>query len=235
MAMLRRMQRSFFRAGVWIGLILVGVAVGLWLRLPSFTQEEVREVIITTLQEEHPAAFYVTGTLEIAATVHEAHTRSLWLPSLFLPFSFDLGTTEVTLRVPGRVAYGFDISALQPENIQLTEDGVIDLTLPELSVFSVEPDLSRADIKTTVGWARLHARSGQAQEKKALQQVQGALRNQAQTHLRQAMQPQVNTAEAMHKLLMPVLKGLGMEAPRFRVHLGPQMIWESPVVAPVTG
>lgn len=236
--MRRRVQRSVFKLGVWVGLILIGIGVGLWVRLPSFTQEQVREVIITTLQEEHPASFYVTGTLDIAATVHEAHTKSLWIPNLFMPLTgvqLGLGTTEVTLRVPGRVAYGFDVRTLQPEAIELAEDGVVDLTLPELTVFSVEPDLNRADLKTTVGWARLHARSGQEQELKALQQVQAALQAQAEAHLRQSMQPRVNTARAVALLLVPVLEGLGMEAPRFRVHVGPDLIWASPPHAPVTG
>jgi hypothetical protein len=138
----------------------------------------------------------------------------------------DLGTTRVRVRLPGRVAYGFDVSVLRPEDIVFGEDGVVEVALPDLSVFSVEPNLEAMEVETDVGWARTHARSGQQTTQRALQFAQRALREQASTHLIDKTQPRINTAEALQRMLTPALQAAGIAEPRFRFRIGPHLVME---------
>ncbi|MEM6335336.1 MAG: DUF4230 domain-containing protein, partial [Bacteroidota bacterium] len=160
-----------FKLLVGVILLLLGIAVGIWFARPNWTVESVRETVVTTLQREAPASFYVTGTLDIATTIQEESQKSIVVPSLFVPLNIDLGRTTVTLRVPGRVSYGFDVRELSTEDIQIDEAGVVTLNLPALSVFSVEAMLEEAEMRTEVGWARLQSRSGAEQERRALARV----------------------------------------------------------------
>lgn len=209
--------------GAVLVLLAFAFAAGLWWMRPALTDEEVRQVVVATIQREVPASFFVTGTLDIPATVTVENTKYL-LPDFF---RFNLGTTRATVRVPGRVSYGFDVGALRPEAIQMGEDGLIEVTLPELSVFSVEPDLERMEVETEVGWARLHASSGQRVEQKAIGLVRRALRQQGEQHLARSTQPRVHTAEALEKLLTPMLEAAGLPDPRFRFQIGPEIVWQS--------
>jgi hypothetical protein len=59
--------------------------------------------------------------------------------------------------------------------------------------------------------------------------VQALLRAQAERHLETSVQPAVNTAEALQALLTPPLQAAGLEAPRFRFRVGPDLTLEPPV------
>jgi len=96
-------------------------------------EEAVRQQVITTLQQESAEAFLVVGSLDIVATV-EASSHKQWL-------GIDLGTTTARVRVLGRVYYGFDVRALQPTSIRLTTDRVVEVMLPPLTLYAVEPNL----------------------------------------------------------------------------------------------
>lgn len=205
-------------------LLAFAFAAGVWWMRPALTEEEVSQVVVATIQREAPASFFITGTLDIPTIVTVENTKYL-LPDLF---RFNLGTTRATVRVPGRVSYGFDVGALRPEAIRVGEDGLIEVTLPELSVFSIEPDLERMEVETEVGWARLHASSGQRVEQRAIRQVRRALREQGEQHLARSTQPRIHTAEALEQLLAPVLEAAGLPHPRFRFQIGPELIMESP-------
>ncbi len=200
-------------------LLFIGAGVYYWLN-GGLTQEELRSSIITKLESEAPESFLVTGFLEINTVIEEENTKSFIVPVLFLPLPINLGTTKTTLKIPGKVSYGFNVQELKAEDIILAEDGVIEVNLPELSIYSTEPHLDKAEVQTEVGWARLHSQSGQAQEKRALSKVEEALRLQAQIHMENDQQSRINTAQALETMLAPVLEALGMVEAKFRFVLG---------------
>ena len=207
-------------AGSGRRLILLIVAVGaaacaIWLMRPRLTEERIQETIISTLASEARESFYVTGTLTFSTTVEERSEKSL-LPSII---NLNLGTTTATVRVPGRVAYGFDVTALRAEHIRYNDVGVVEVGVPELEVFSVEPELENVDIQTEVGWARLHRSSGQETEQRALQAIRPTMQATAERHLANSTKPELNTAEALARLLTPALEAGGVPAPRFRFQL----------------
>ena len=202
---------------------MFGAALGMWWVQPGhLTETKVQRAVITTIQSEAPASFLVTGTLTITATTTVRNTRYLF-PNLF---RLDMGTTEARVRLPGRVAYGFDVTTLQPEDIQVGGDGVIDVAVPDLDVFSVEPNLEAMEVETEVGWARTHAHSGRQTTQQALTFAHEALREQGTTYLAESTQPRLHTAEALQRMLTPVLEAAGHPAPRFRFHIGRHLVME---------
>lgn len=189
--------------------------VALWWIWPRLTEEHVRETIISTLATEAQESFYVTGTLTFSSTV-ESRSEKTFLPGIL---NLSLGTTTATVRVPGRVAYGFDVGGMKAEHIHYGDDGVVDIALPRLTVFSVEPEMENVEIQTDVGWARLHRSSGQAMEQQALQAIRPTMRETAERHMASSETPEFNTAGALVRLLTPPLQAGGIRHPQFRFHL----------------
>lgn len=219
--MMRRLARFTPLALLLVVIFVLGVVVSQWLRLPRLTEEDVRQTILTTITRESPASFLVTGTLDLTASVTMASEKTL-LPGLL---NLDLGTTTATVRAPGRATYGFDVRGLRAEHIRLEGDSLVVVTLPALDVLSVEPDLSRLDVQTHAGWARLESSSGRRMEQAALGQLNNAMRRQAAMHLSgEAVQPRVNTARAMEAMLRPAFTALGHENLRFRFQIAPQLM-----------
>lgn len=203
--------------------VLAALAVAatlLLLRAPALlTEDEVRHALLTTIQRESPEAFLVTGRLELTVTTRVENSRVL-LPGIL---SLDLGTNRATVRVPGRVSYGFEADSLKPEMVRMLEDGAIEVSLPPLAVYSAEADLSELEVETERGWARLGAGEEET-ERRALAIVESAMRRQALNHLRTSYQPRINAARALERLLEPALRGLGMEQPEFRFRLGDDLV-----------
>ena len=218
-------REAMKRAWIFVGVTVAVVAAGLFLLLrlepPSLTESEMRDALFTTIQREAPEAFLVTGRLELTATTRVENTKVL-LPGIV---DLDLGTTSARVRMPGRVSYGFEVDSLRPEMFRFLEDGTIEVELPSLGVYSVEPNLSALEVETRRGWARLGS-SEDAVERRAIAIVEGAMRRQAIVHLRSSYQSRVNAARAMERLLTPGLRGLGMEDPRFRFILGEDIVVE---------
>ena len=214
-------QRLTVRVAIAIVLVAAGVALGIWLRQPRLTEEEIRNVLITTIQNEAPASFYITGSLDIAATTTVENTKYLF-PDIMM---FDLGTTRATVRMPGRISYGFDVTNLHPEDIRVLRgnDGLIEVALPSLSIYSVEPDLEKMEVETSIGWARLYTRSGRRVEQEAIRFVQQALREQGERYLDTSVQARSYTKEAMQKLLSPILEAAGLSDPQFRILIGDEV------------
>ncbi|GAB5520001.1 MAG: DUF4230 domain-containing protein [Rhodothermales bacterium] len=211
-----RIQRIVFRVTLLLLLVALGAVLGVWLMQPRWTEEEVQTTVITTLERETPESFLVTGSVTLNAQAQVRNTKWLF-PFITTPLS--LGTTTATVRLPGRVSYGFDVRTLTPEHIRITEDGIVEVALPELTIYSVEPDLEQIEIQTEVGWARTRAGSGAEVQQAALAEVQRALRAQAEAHLADHTQPHINTTAALKAMLTPALESLGMESPEMLVHL----------------
>ena len=224
-------KRTVFGTGMVVGLLLALGAVWWWTQGP--TESRVRRTVLTTVQDESPASFLVTGTLTISVTVRIDSSEYLtpdWL-------TFVLGQTQPTLlpllegssqtqvRVPGRVSYGFDVRALTPRMIALEEGGIVAVDLPELTVHSVEPRLSRLQVRDrTEGWMRVFPSDVNDEVRaRALAGVRKAFRRQAERRLRSATQPRVNTARALEAMLRPPLTAAGVDRPRFRIRVGDRL------------
>jgi hypothetical protein len=190
------------------------------LQPPRLTERVTAEAIHAAIQREADTTFVVTGYLEVVATVRSQDTRVLLPDFLNLP----LGTTRATVRVPGRVSYGFDISQLTVQMIRVSGD-TVEIDIPQVTIYSTEPDLSRLEVETTTGWARRPVTAQEA-ERRAVQLLSSGLERQGEAHLAQSAQPRVNTARALRRLLDPVVTGLGMESPHIRVNLGAGLVLE---------
>jgi len=122
-----------------LALVLVAVAAGAFLLgTTRVTERQVREAVFATLERESPEAFLITGRLELTVTTLIEDSRVL-LPGVI---GLNLGTARATVRVPGRVSYGFAADSLRPDMIRMTEAGVVEVELPPLQVYSAEPDLA---------------------------------------------------------------------------------------------
>lgn len=213
--------RSLF----YLLLIASGVALGIWLSAPSPSDEQIKETIITSLQQEADTTVFVTGYLTISTRLTLEETRrfprSDELPRYTVPLfhaagtpQINLGTNRTALQVPGRVSYGFSLENLGTEDIEIINGRTIRMNLPALEIYSVEPELERLSLETELGWARWSS-SGRELERRALGDIRASLRRQGQRHLRQSEQPVINTMRGVRRLLAPALKPAGIEEPRF--------------------
>jgi hypothetical protein len=130
----------------------------------------------------------------------------------------NMGTTQTRARVPGVIRYGFDVSTLRPEDIRVGAGDTVTVTLPEVTVHGVEPNLKRMEVRTRSGWTRMYDDSRARTRDAALRLAQKALRRQGEQHLKDSRQPRYNTARAMETMLTPVLTSAGARDPvlRFR-------------------
>lgn len=227
------MYRWISRALFVLLLLAVGAGVGMWLMqarlaLPDVqvTQQQVRQLVITKLIDEQPTSFLVTGYLDVTADITQENTKYLF-PEYF-DEDLSLGTTRSTVRLPGRISYGVDLTKLKPDAILLEQDSIIVITLGAVEMQSVEADLENMQIQTDVGWARLSARSGRTVERKAIMFAQQALKDQAGNHLQTSGQPVLNTQQALEQLLTPVLRAAGIANPVVRFRIAPATV-TSPV------
>lgn len=209
-------------------MILGALAVGMYLSppqvsLPSLpdvqiTQEDVKQIIISKLHREQPAAFLVSGYLDVSADITQENTKYLF-PEYF-DKSISLGTTRSKVRLPGRVSYGVDLTKINDASITFEPNNVVVITMSALEVGAVEPDLANMQVQTDVGWARLHSWSGQAVEQKAMTIAKDALEAEAVSHLQTSTQPAYNTETALSRLLIPALEAAGVSNPVIRFRKG---------------
>lgn len=222
-----RHTRTVFGIGTMVGVILA-VAVGVWWsQRPSAS---VRRTVLTTVQEEAPASFLVTGTLDLHATVRIDSAEYMtpdWLTfavSQAQPSMLSLlkGSAQTEVAVPGRVSYGFDVRTLKPSMVRVEDDGVVAVEIPSLTIHGIEPSLAKLKVRsTTEGWMRVFSSEVPGEvRRRAMGTVREALRRQARARLDSTTQPRVNTARALKKMLTPPLKAAGLADPRFRIRVG---------------
>lgn len=203
--------------GAVVALLVIGaVGIMLWNARPRLSETDVRDVVFSTIQREAPASFLVTGYIDITTSTRVANTRTL-LPGII---GLDLGTTTATVRVPGRVSYGFDVRTIEPSMIHLLEGDTIEVEVPAPSLYSVEPNLEQLEIETQRGWARLSETTANEVRGRAIELVQQTMRAQGEQHLRSSRQPHINTADALYEMLRPVLIAAGIEDPQIRFRVG---------------
>ncbi|MFO8099848.1 MAG: DUF4230 domain-containing protein, partial [Salinibacter sp.] len=109
-----RRERIAVAGGLLLGLLL---AVAVVWRDGGPSEDAVRRTVITTVEDEAPASFLVTGTMDVHVEVAIESAQYLtpdWLTSILQvtqPGSLALfwGESRTQARVPGRVSYGFDV------------------------------------------------------------------------------------------------------------------------------
>lgn len=223
-------QRFVVATVVLVG--LAGLGILWWTSGPSLAR--VQQTVITTVQEEAQASFYVTGTTQMTTTVSvdsSAYLTPDWLTVVLRhtnPATLPLtrGSTTATVRVPGRVSYGFRVQNLTPEMIDVGEQGTVRVTIPALEIHSVEPDLTQLEVRTaSEGWMRLFGSETHTNVRaQALAGVEAAFRSQARTHLDTATQPRTNTARSLQSLLRAPLEAAGISDPQFRIRVGDDLV-----------
>lgn len=202
------------------GIVLATILLFPRFRAPVLTERVTAEQLHAAVQREADTTFVISGYLEVVATVRSQDTRVLLPDLLNLP----LGTTRATVRVPGRVSYGFNLASLSPQMIRVRGD-TVEVDVPEVTIFSTEPDLARLEVETTTGWARRPVTAQEA-ERRAVQLLTSALERQGAAHLASSSQSRVNTGRAVQALVGRTAAGLGMQRPVVRVRLGDGIILE---------
>lgn len=215
----RRVPRWLPVAGMAALLLVVSVAL-LWRARPRLSDETARAVVFSTLQRETRQSFLVTGALDITVTTRVRNTRRL-LPGIL---DVNLGSVESTVRAPGRVSYGFPLTDLRSQMIQVIGD-TIEVRVPTPRVYSIEPRLSQMEVETDAGWLRLRDETQHEVQQRATALVQSALRTQAEHHLRDSSQPRLNTATTLHDMLRPAFVAAGVRDPIFRFIIDDQLIY----------
>ena len=200
---------------------LVAVLVGAFVLLTpggGVSEEEVESAMLSTLQSEAAEDFLVTGRLSSSLSGSSARR---WRVRLL---DIETGRAEVGVRVPATMTYGFSLSDLAPGDLDFQEGGVVEVRLPRLSVFSVEPELEEADIDIDLsGQARLTPSLTERTLEQTLRRVRPALREQAEAHLESSDQPALNTARTLSRMLATPLEAAGVDVAsvRFRFVVAP--------------
>ncbi len=212
--------------GLFVAVVVVVALYAVWRTVrPGLTEEEVDVAVLTTLVSESEASFLITGTLEFGTTVERENRQRLTVP--FTPFDMQVGATRVTVRLPGRVGYGFDVRDIGADDVRLAEDGTVEVDLPELSAFSVEPILERAQVRTDAsGWAMIDPERGSGVTTRALGVARQRMRQQADRHLAESQAPRMNAARAVVRMLTPALQAAGATTLRYRVRIGAGAVLE---------
>lgn len=208
-----------------LAVLVLAAALLLYRTSTRALEERVERAVITTLQRETPEQFLVTGRLDVTATVQVRSTR-VFLPNIL---DLDIGSAEARVRVPGRVSYGIDTSQLEESDVQFHRDGSVEIRLPELQIYAVDPQLAHLEIQSSSGWFR-PSNGEQRVTQEALAHLREGLERQGEAHLRDNVQPRVNSANALRQLLEPVLLAAGIENPDIRIIGGAEL--EEPLLEP---
>ena len=185
-------------------LIFAAIAGGIYF-FPELKQTHTRQQVNDLLIEMQPDAAIQAGFMQ---NMHEQQ----WGSSTFLNFfglKLPLGTTETTVRAPVKVYYG-----IRPKNLhfQSLKDGVLLLTVDKVEVLSVDADISRLEMKTTVGWARLDAFSGKTARQQAKLAFEDSKRHAADQML-QSLEVTAQTRAAVVAIFLniPGIREVGID------------------------
>jgi len=148
--------------------ILILVTIGLWFSYPQLfdglaphiVQKSEQQQFNDMLIDMEPDAAIQAGYIQ---TIHEQRWSNEAFLSLF-GMEIPLGKTGATLRAPIKVYYGVKPAAVHATQ---SKNGQLHLTVERVEVLSVDADISKLEIKTDVGWARLDAVSGKEARERA--------------------------------------------------------------------
>ena len=153
---------------VVITLALSFLLAGVWFSAPQLFRELFPQVVLKSETEQfNDMLIDMKPDVAIQAGFIKTMHEQTWSNEAFLSFfgmDIPLGETEANLRAPIKVYYG-----VRPHAIHATRTvkGQLHLTIDRVEVLSVDADISRLEIKTDVGWARLDGVSGEDARKRA--------------------------------------------------------------------
>ena len=214
-------RRSSRALALVAAVLLAAVAALAFLLVRSggvWAQDDIREAIRTGIEAEAAEGFVVTGRLASSTSGASTQRRRLRL------LDIEVGSARVGVRVPATMTYGFSLDDFDADAIRFRDGGVVEVLLPPLSVFSVEPELEAAEIDIAVtGTGRLSPEMTERTVERTLRGVRPALRSQAEGHLRRSDQPAVNSARALRRMLAAPLEAadVDLDDVRFRFVIAP--------------
>jgi len=192
------------RKVVVILLALLFMAAGIWFSAPQLLKELAPHIVEKSeSQQFNDMLIDMKQDAAIQAGFIRTMHEQTWGNEAFfsiLGIEIPLGRTAATLRAPIRVYYGvrpYAVHAIGKRGNQLH------LTVDKVEVLSVDADISRLEIRTENGWARLDAVSGEearARAKKAFEQ--GKYR--AADNMLQSMQVTADVRAALKAIAMQI-------------------------------
>lgn len=203
--------------GLLVVLILLFLIAALRDVARRIAPEEIRQRVVATIQSEAKESMLITGSVDLTATVTIENAKTL-LPGVL---DIGLGTSRATVQVPGRAYYGFDVRSINDEDIVIRADTVY-IDVPPPSVLTVDANLQQMRIWSEKGWLR-SSQSVQSVERTAIQRIDNALARQAAAYVSNSAQPRVNSAEAIRRMVQPVLAAAGITDPIFQFQLSERL------------
>lgn len=151
-------------------LILTFVAAGIWFSAPQLLRDLAPHVVEKSeIQQFNDLLIDMKPDAAIQAGFIKTMHEQMWSNEAFFSFlgiEIPLGLTEAILRAPIKIYYGVRPYAIHAIGVK---NGQLHLTIDKIEVLSVDADISRLEIKTAVGWARLDAMSGEEARARAKQ------------------------------------------------------------------
>jgi len=120
---------------------------------PQWRETRVARQFNDMLVDMQPDAAIQAGYIQ---TMHEQRWSSEAFFNLF-GYALPLGKTEAIVRAPIRVYYGVRPGAI---HVLAFKRGQLHLAVDRIEVLSVDADVSRLEVRTDIGWARLDTFSG---------------------------------------------------------------------------
>ncbi|MDQ7012167.1 MAG: hypothetical protein Q9M29_10120 [Mariprofundaceae bacterium] len=143
------MPRRILRLALVAALMLSALAYF----APAWRETRVARQFNDMLVDMQPDAAIQAGYIQ---TMHEQRWSSEAFFNLF-GYALPLGKTEAVVRAPIRVYYGVRPGAI---HVLTFRKGQLRLAVDRVEVLSVDVDISRLEIRTETGWARLDSFSG---------------------------------------------------------------------------
>jgi len=184
--------------------ILALIAAGIWFSAPKLFDGLVPHLIEKSetdqfndmLLDMKPDVAIQAGFIE---TMHE----QTWGNEAFLSFlgiEIPLGATNATLRAPIKIYYG-----VRPHAVHALKSvkGQLHLTVDSVEVLSVDADISKLEIKTNLGWARLDTTSGAEARSKA-KKVFEQSKYRAADNMLKSLQVTAHVREAMKAIALRI-------------------------------
>jgi len=180
--------------------VLILAAIGLWFSNPQLLDSLAPHILQKSEQQQFndmlidmkPDAAIQAGYIQ---TIHE----QTWSNEAFLSLlgmQIPLGKAEATLRAPIKVYYGVKADAVHAIK---NRNGQLHLTVKRVEVLSVDADISKLEIKTDLGWARLDAVSGREARDRAKRAFEKSKRRAADDML-QSMQVTAYLRDALRAI-----------------------------------
>jgi len=187
--------------------ILALIAGGIWFSAPDLLKEVAPHVVEKSeVAEFNDMLLDMKSDAAIQAGFIKTMHQQIWGNEAFFSFlgmEVPLGATEATLRAPIRVYYGVRPHAIRAIG---TKGEQLHLIVDRVEILSVDADISKLEIKTEVGWARLDTMSGEEARTRAKKAFEKS-KYRAADNMLQSLQVTADVRAAM-KLIATQITGI---------------------------